>query len=57
MQHHEQPGQALHHVPGLVEEGLGHHHRALAAHGDQVPFPQLLLHLRHWNAEQIGDGG
>ena len=57
VQHHEQPGQALHHVPGVVEEGLRHHHRAVATHRDQVPFPQLLVHLRHGNAEQIGNGG
>jgi hypothetical protein len=57
MQDNEKPGQALHHVPVLVEEGLGHHHRAFAPHPDQVPFSKLLMHLRHWDAEQIGNGG
>jgi len=56
VQHHEQALQALDQVPGVVEEGLGHHRRAPAAHRDEVPFPQLLVHLRHGNPEQIGDG-
>ena len=32
------PGQALHHVARVVEEDLGHHHRAVAAHREQVAF-------------------
>jgi len=38
VKHHEQPGQALHHVAGVVEEDLRHHHRTFAAHRDQVTF-------------------
>ena len=57
VQHDQQAGQAFHHVPAVVEEDLGHHHRAVAAHADQVAFPQLLLHLGHRHAEQSGDTG
>jgi len=49
--------QALHQVPGVIEEGLGDHHGALAAHRDEVSFAQLLMHLRDGNPEQIGNGG
>jgi hypothetical protein len=57
VQHHEQAGEALHHMPGVVEQDLGHHHRALASHRDEVSLPQLLMHLRHRDSEQIGNGG
>ena len=57
VQHDKEPGQALHHVAGVVEEGLRHHHRPVAPHRDQVALPQLLMHLRHGDAEQIGNGG
>ena len=52
----QQAGQRFHHVSGVVEEDLRHHHRAVAAHTDQVAFPQLLLHLGHRHAEQSGNG-
>ena len=44
-------------MSGVVEEDLGHHHHAVAAHGDQVSFPKLLMHLGDRDAEQIGDSG
>ena len=44
-------------MPGLVEEDLGHHHRPVAAHRDQMSFAQLLMHFGHRNAEQLGDIG
>ncbi len=57
VQDDEQPGQALDHVAGVVEEDLRHHHRPFAADTDQVAFPQLLLDLGHRDAEQLGDVG
>ena len=57
VQHDQQPGQALDDVAGVVEERPRHHHRPFAADSDQVPFPQLPVHLRHRDAEQLGDMG
>ena len=57
VQDDEQPGQALHDMARVVEEGLRHHHRPVAADTDQVAFPQLLLDLGHRDAEQWATPG
>ncbi len=57
MQNHEQPLQALDDVTGVVEKDFRNHHRPLAADTDKVAVPQVLLDLRHRDAQHLGDMG
>jgi len=56
VQHDEQPGQRLHHVP-LVEEDLRHDEHAVTTHPDEVALTQVLMDLGHGNAKHGGYGG
>jgi alpha-1,6-mannosyltransferase len=55
VQDDKQSLQALDHMTGVVEEDLRHHHRAVAAYPDQVAVPQVLMDLRHGDAEHLRD--
>ena len=60
-QHRQEPGQRLDHVrspgSGDRQERLRNHRNAVAAHRQQLTFPQLLVHLRHRYTQQLCDGG
>jgi serine/threonine protein kinase, bacterial len=53
--HGQQAAQRLDHRTAVGEEALGYHDHAIAAHCDQVPVAQLLVHLGDHQAEQLGD--
>jgi serine/threonine protein kinase, bacterial len=54
-QNGQQPRQTFDHVAGVREEDLGHQHHAGAAHREQMPVTQVLVHPRDRDAEQFGD--
>jgi hypothetical protein len=57
MQDRQQPRQAFHHLTGIGEEDLRHHHPAGTPHRYEMALPQLLVNSADGHSKQFGDPG